>query len=69
MDLLQIYTTVNSILDTIDFNSLFMGFHKYRFLDWWLLYINTIYISFHSLLALMVSKEAFDIILIFVPIY
>lgn len=31
MDLLQIYNTVNSILDTIDFSSLFMGFHKYRF--------------------------------------
>ena len=31
MDLLQMYHTVNSILDTIDFNALFAGFHKYRF--------------------------------------
>ena len=31
MDLLQMYNTVNSILDTIDFNALFGGFQKYRF--------------------------------------
>ena len=31
MDLLLMYNTVNSILDTIDFNDLFAGFHKYRF--------------------------------------
>ena len=31
MDLLQTYHTVNSILDMIDFNFLFRGFHKYRF--------------------------------------
>ena len=31
MDLLQMYHAVNEILDTIDFNALFKGFHKYRF--------------------------------------
>jgi len=31
MDLLQVYNTVNDILDTVDFNALFPGFHKYRF--------------------------------------
>ena len=31
MDLLQLYNTVNTILNTIDFNALFKGFHKYRF--------------------------------------
>lgn len=31
MNLLKIYTDVNSILNTIDFNDLFDGFHKYRF--------------------------------------
>ena len=31
MNLLQLYSTVNTILNTIDFNSLFNGFHKYRF--------------------------------------
>lgn len=31
MDLLKAYNTVNMILDTIDFDILFEGFHKYRF--------------------------------------
>lgn len=31
MDLLKIYKSVNTILNTIDFNALFEGFHKYRF--------------------------------------
>lgn len=31
MDLLQMYNTVNSVLDTIDFETLFTDFHKYRF--------------------------------------
>ena len=31
MDLLQLYSTVNTILNTVDFNALFEGFHKYRF--------------------------------------
>lgn len=31
MDLLQSYNAVNVILNTIDFNALFEGFHKYRF--------------------------------------
>ena len=31
MDLLQIYKKVDSILDTLDFNLVFAGFHKYRF--------------------------------------
>lgn len=31
MDLLQTYNNVNLILNTIDFNSLFEGFRKYRF--------------------------------------
>ena len=31
MDLLKRYHAVNEILDTIDFNALFKGFHKYRF--------------------------------------
>lgn len=31
MNLLKIYTDVNAILNTVDFNSLFEGFHKYRF--------------------------------------
>lgn len=31
MNLLKIYASVNTILDTIDFNALFDGFHKYRF--------------------------------------
>ena len=31
MDLLQSYNAVNAILNTIDFNALFEGFHKYRF--------------------------------------
>ena len=31
MNLLKIYTAVNAILSTVDFTSLFEGFHKYRF--------------------------------------
>lgn len=31
MNLLDIYTSVNTILNTVDFSSLFEGFHKYRF--------------------------------------
>ena len=31
MDLLQLYNTVNTILNTVDFNALFEGFLKYRF--------------------------------------
>lgn len=31
MDLLQMYNAVNSVLDTIDFETLFTDFHKYRF--------------------------------------
>lgn len=31
MDLVQTYNAVNEILDTIDFDVLFQGFHKYRF--------------------------------------
>jgi hypothetical protein len=31
MDLLQTYHKVNSILDGVNFNTLFEGFHKYRF--------------------------------------
>ena len=31
MNLLKLYTAVNSIIDTVDFNALFEGFHKYRF--------------------------------------
>lgn len=31
MDLLPVYNTVNAILEGIDFNALFDGFHKYRF--------------------------------------
>ena len=31
MNLLKIYTAVNAILNTVDFNALFEGFHKYRF--------------------------------------
>ena len=31
MDLTKPYTAVNAILDSIDFNALFEGFHKYRF--------------------------------------
>ena len=31
MDLVKAYNTANAILDTIDFNALFEGFHKYRF--------------------------------------
>lgn len=31
MDLLKEYHAVNTILDTIDFDALFHGFHKYRF--------------------------------------
>ena len=31
MNLLKIHTAVNAILNTVDFNALFEGFHKYRF--------------------------------------
>jgi len=31
MDLVQAYKTVNNILNTLDFDALFAGFHKYRF--------------------------------------
>ena len=30
MDLLKIYNAVDAVLETLDFNALFPGFHKYK---------------------------------------